>query len=265
MPRATVNGIGINYEVEGSGPPLVLLSGLGGNRLGSKLMVPRYADAFTTVIIDNRGTGLSDVPDGPYTIDELANDTAALIDHLGLGPVYALGVSMGASILQSLLINHGLKLRKAVLVSAFPSYTELQHVWLDGVTAVRRLENPLMNSVMLMPWAMTARLLGDHAKAYAAAQMALKDPHPTPFKGFEAQAHGTRNYDSRARLPEVRTPTMVLVGAEDILTPTHQSVEIADLIPGAKLVVMPRGGHGIASEYLDDVAPVVRKFLQEEE
>jgi len=54
---------------------------------------------------------------------------------------------------------------------------------------------------------------------------------------------------------------MVLAGAEDILTPVHQSAEIAGLIPGAKLVVMPRGGHGMLIEYLDDTVPVIKAFL----
>jgi 3-oxoadipate enol-lactonase len=104
-------------------------------------------------------------------------------------------------------------------------------------------------------------MLSDHAKAFAAAQLAAQNPYPTSLEGFEAHAHAVRTYDSRARLGEVKTPAMVLVGAEDILTPVHQSVEIAERIPDAQLVVLPRGGHGMVVEYLDDTVPVIRGFV----
>jgi 3-oxoadipate enol-lactonase len=265
MPHLTVNGVRLCYEEQGSGPPLLLISGLGANRLSWALAAPLLKDSYRCITFDNRGTGQSDVPPGPYTIDQMADDTAALIDALGIAPVAVVGWSMGGSILQSLLINHGPKLRRAVLLSTLPSYTELQHRWLDaGLTLRRAGVDPLVVGISGMPWGMTARALSDHHKAFAAAQLAAKNPYPTSLAGFEAQAQAIRVYDSRPRLPEVTTPTMVLVGAEDVLTPVHQSVEIAELIPNARLKVLPRGGHGMAAEYVDDTVAAIRAFLQED-
>lgn len=265
MPRISANGINLHYEEAGSGPPLLLISGLGANRLSWVGVVPQLSDAFRCITFDNRGTGQSDVPPGPYTIDEMADDAAALIDALGTGPVAAVGWSMGGSVLQSMLINHGDKLRRAVLLSTLPSYTDLQHRWLDALLTLRRANvDPLVLGVIGMPWGTTARTLSNHNLAFAGAKLAMQNPYPTSLEGYEAQAQAIRVYDSRPRLPEVTTPTMVLVGAEDVLTPVHQSVEIASLIPNASLTVLPRGGHGMAIEYVDDTVRAIREFLIEE-
>lgn len=265
MPHLTVNGARIFYDGQGSGPPLLLISGLGANRLSWAPVVPLLKDSFRCITFDNRGVGQSDVPPGPYTIDQMADDTAALIDALGIAPVAAVGWSMGGSILQSLLINHGERLRRAVLLSTLPSYTGLQHGWLDAGLALRRAGvDPLAVGISGMPWAFTPRMLADHPRALAAAQLGATNPYPTSLAGFEAQAQAIRVYDARPRLPEVTTPTLVLVGAEDVLTPVHQSVEIAELIPGARLTVLPRGGHAMAIEYLEDTVAAIRAFLQEE-
>ena len=78
---------------------------------------------------------------------------------------------------------------------------------------------------------------------------------------LDPQGEAIRRYDSRPRLPEVTTPTLVLVGAEDVLTPPAQAVEMASLIPGAKLTVLPRGSHGMVIEYPEDTLAEIRAFL----
>jgi len=89
MATAHLNGIRIHYEVEGSGPPLLLISGLGQNSSAWVAMLPMLRERFSCITFDNRGTGRSEVPPGPYTIDQMADDAAALIEHLKTGPVRA--------------------------------------------------------------------------------------------------------------------------------------------------------------------------------
>jgi pimeloyl-ACP methyl ester carboxylesterase len=262
MPTTTVNDVTLHYDVEGNGPPLLLIAGLGSSSLAWAAAVPRLREGFTVVTFDNRGTGRSDVPPGPYAIDDLADDAAALVDHLGVGPVATVGWSLGGSVLQSMLIRHALVLSKAVLLNAFPSYTAIQDGWLDAGLAVRRAGvDPVAIGMSGMPWAFTPRLLSDHVTAAAQAELARKDPHPTTLAGFEAQAAGLRIYDSRPDLPSAMTYTLVLAGAEDVLTPVSQSVEIAELMPNATLQVLPRGGHGMLLEYPDDTLGAITAFL----
>lgn len=262
MATVALNGITLRYDVDGTGPPLLLISGLGSSSLAWATAVPRLRDRFTVVTFDNRGTGLSSAPTGPYSIDELADDAAALIDHLDVGPVLAVGWSLGGSVLQSMLIRHSGLLRRAVLLNAFPSYTPLQHAWLDALLLLRRNGfDPASLAMQGMAWGFTARTLSDHSAAAAQAELVRQDPHPTSLEGFEAQAAGLRVYDSRARLAEAVTPTLVLTAAEDILTPVSQSIEIAELLPRATLRVLPRGGHGMVLEYPDDTLAAITEYL----
>jgi 3-oxoadipate enol-lactonase len=262
MAVATVNGIRIDYQMEGSGPPLLLISGLGRSSSSWAPIIPMLRDKFCCIIFDNRGTGRSDAPPGPYAIDEMADDAAGLIAHLKTGPVRTVGWSLGGSVLQSLLIRHRERIERAVLLSAFPSYTQHQHGWLDCLVALERSgTDPLAQALFRMAWVFTPRWLSSHTAAVAMAKLGLQDPYPTSVEAFEAQAYGLRRYDSRGDLPKVATPTLVLVGAEDVLTPVEQSAEIARLIPGAKLQVLPRGGHGMALEYTSDVVRAMIPFL----
>jgi pimeloyl-ACP methyl ester carboxylesterase len=262
MPTTTVNGVDLHYYVAGEGPPLLLISGLGSSSLAWALAAPRLAEHHTVITFDNRGTGRSAAPPGPYAIDDLADDAAGLVEHVGLGPVAAVGWSLGGSVLQSMLIRHGRLLSAAVLLNAFPSYTPIQDAWLDAGLALRRAGvDPVAIGITGMPWVFTPRLLSDHAAAHAQAELARQDPHPTTLAGFEAQAAGLRVYDSRPDLPKAETPTLVLTGAEDVLTPVAQSVEIADLLPNATLQVLPRGNHGMIVEYPDDTLAAITAFL----
>jgi pimeloyl-ACP methyl ester carboxylesterase len=262
MPTATIDGVNLHYDIEGEGPPLLLIAGLGANSSSWATIKPLLRDRFTCITFDNRGVGRSDVPPGPYTIDQMADDTAGLIRHLGHKQVMAVGWSLGGSVLQGLLIRNGDLVSKAVLLSAFPSYTELQHGWLDCLLCLRQSDVSAEAQAMFgMAWGFTGKMLVDHAALAAGARLGAAAPYPTSFEGFAAQAHGLRRYDSRPMLPTVKTPTLVLVGAEDVLTPVSQSIEMAELIPNARLQVLPRGSHGMAVEYTPETVTAIRAFL----
>lgn len=263
MPTAHVNGTDLYYEVTGDGPPLLLVSGLGLNSLVWAPVVAELSSSFTCITVDNRGTGRSATPPGPYAIDEMADDLAGLLREVDLGAVSVVGWSLGGSVAQSLLIRHGDLLARVVLLSALPCYTPLQHAWLDAGLVVRRQGlSPVSIALNGMAWSYTPRLLADHGRALAQAELAARNPYPTSLEGFEAQAAGLRRYDSRGDLPAVRTPVLVLVGAEDVLTPPAQSVEMAELIPSARLQVLPRGGHAMVLEYPTDTLAAILDFLQ---
>ncbi|MGM0583191.1 MAG: alpha/beta fold hydrolase [Pseudomonadota bacterium] len=260
--RARVNGVELHYEIGGTGPDLVLISGLGQNALAWAGVVNDLRQRYRTLVFDNRGTGRSEVPPGPYTIDAMADDAAALIEHLGLAPAAVVGWSLGGSVLQSLLIRHGDKLRCGVLLNAFPSYTDVQHNWLDALIALRRSGvRPEALTTIALPWALSPVILSDHERTRDLVATMVANPWPTTNEGYEAQAAGLRVYDSRPRLPEVTTPTLVLAGVEDVLTPVAQSHEIASLIPGAELRVLGKGGHSMVIDYPGEVLRAICAYL----
>jgi pimeloyl-ACP methyl ester carboxylesterase len=263
MTTVKANGIRLHYNIEGEGPPLLLISGLGGHSGAWATVKPLLTKHYRVITFDNRGTGQSDAPAGPYTIDQMADDAAALLTELRVGPVAVVGWSLGGSVLQSLLIRHGALIQRAVLLSAFPSYTGLQHGWLDCLLELKRSEiAPASLAMFSMAWGFTPRILYNHGAVEDGVRLATEeDRWPTSAAGLVAQAHGLRRYDSRADLPKVSAPVLVLVGAEDILTPPAQSAEMAALIPNAKLQILPRGGHGMILEYTPDTVAAITAFL----
>ena len=143
MPYVNNNGVNIHYHVEGDGPPLLLIAGLGGNRLRWATVLPTLRERHRCIIFDNRGTGRSDVPPGPYTIDQMGDDAAALIDLLGVGPVDCVGVSLGSSILQSLLIQHPEQSGKVELLQFCVVPVQYHPLLLEAQTIYNMLLPPL--------------------------------------------------------------------------------------------------------------------------
>ena len=122
MPNATVNGISIDYSTAGDGPPVLLICGTG---QPADLWFAQVADltaaGHTVITFDNRGCGRSEAPPAPYLVADMAADTAALIEHLGLGPCDIIGYSLGGYIAQELAVTR--PSIKAVNCSVKPTVT----------------------------------------------------------------------------------------------------------------------------------------------
>ena len=115
MPYASVNGIKMYYETYGEGHPVVLIGGLGSQIQSWATQVPIYSKHFKVIVFDNRGAGKSDKPDVPYTTEIMADDTAGLLDTLGVESAYVVGKSMGGMIGQWLAIKYPEKVKRLVL------------------------------------------------------------------------------------------------------------------------------------------------------
>jgi pimeloyl-ACP methyl ester carboxylesterase len=252
----------MHYRVEGRGPPLLLISGLGASSVAWSPVLSLLVERYRCITFDSRGTGLSEAPATAYGIDDLADDASALLDHLDLGAAHVIGWSLGGSVLQSLLIRHPDRIARAVLLNAFPSYSPLQHAWLDCLLALRASgADKVAQQAFALAWGFSPAFLVDHARAMHLARIAADLPAPTSNDAFAAQAAALRRYDSRDRLATVSRPVLVLVGAEDILTPVAQSAEIASLVPGARLQVLPAGGHRMVHEYPRETIAAIDDFL----
>ena len=262
MPKLEANGVSLYYEERGAGTPLLFISGLGRDHVSWNLVTPQFEADHRCIVFDNRGTGQSATPPGPYSVEQMADDTAELLKQLDAAPADVVGVSMGSSVLQALGYRHPGVVNRAVFVSGFPNYTPVQHAWLDCLLALRKAGvDPVSQAIMGMPWGMTARTLYDHDRAAEMARLGVEMAPPASNEGFAAQAAGLRVFDSRSNLHKLQAPALVLVGAEDILTPPAQSAEMADLMPHARLQVLPRGSHGVVAEYMDDVVRAIKDFF----
>ena len=121
MPYTTSSdGARIHYEVHGTGDPVLLIMGLGSNAYGWHRTIPWLDERYQAIAFDNRGTGRSDVPEGAYTIAQMADDAAAVLDATGHDRAHVIGASLGGMIAQRLAIAHPRRLRSLVLVCTTP-------------------------------------------------------------------------------------------------------------------------------------------------
>src|SRR5207245_2584476 len=117
MPYIKVNDIQIYYEIHGDGEPLVLIVGLGTDISEWDGIIRWLAEKYQVLAFDNRGAGRTDKPDIPYSIEMMADDTAGLMQTLGIEQAHILGVSMGGRIALALSLRHAECVKKLVLVS----------------------------------------------------------------------------------------------------------------------------------------------------
>jgi len=126
MPQIGANGIRINYEIVGQGQALLLIMGFGMPGAAWAPMVPFFS-GFQCIYFDNWGTGLSDKPDGPYTIADMAEDASALLRGIGIERARVYGISMGGMIAQELALRHPEQVAKLVLGCTTPGGQSALH------------------------------------------------------------------------------------------------------------------------------------------
>ncbi len=262
MPMTKVNGVDINYELEGDGKEtIVLINGLADDLTTWFGQMPDFlAAGYRVLRFDNRGIGKSGRPKGPYTTAQMAQDAKALVDSLGLKDFHLVGVSMGGMISQEYALAYQSDLRSLTLCCTYaapgPFCSRMFKLWQDmapvmGVPTV-------MRDVTL--WAFTQDFFLNQEptlKEFEAAMAAMDQPTEV----YLAQLHAIQVHDTRSRLKNIKVPTMVLAGADDILIPMNLSEELHSLIPGASFATA-KGGHAFLWEFPQPYNEAVLNFVK---
>lgn len=251
MPFATLNGNRAHYEVYGQGDPVLLVSGLGGAAVGWLLQVKDLSPRYRVITLDNRGVGeteMSDLPSYPTAL--LADDAAALLDHLGVARAHVVGASMGGTIAMELAIRHPRRVRSLSICCSWAHgdgrFIQVLRSWV-ALAPHLSLEDRFRH--VLFPWLYTPAFLADETAMGEALKRSLAYPFPTTPEGLGRQSEGLIAWNG-TRLKEIRrikAPTQVLVGKEDILTPPAFSRALAGMIPDARFRILP-GAHAFFLE-----------------
>jgi pimeloyl-ACP methyl ester carboxylesterase len=252
-----VNGIDLYYEERGSGPPLLIIPALGGTGYTLSGLEPH----FRTITFDNRGAGRSSAPPGPYTMRQLADDATALLDHLDVERAHVFGFSLGGMIAQELAIAYPERVDHLVINGAYarPNLAVVDPWLTMWDQAYAKQIDPQAFTVWLLGQLLTPAFMTQVDLVTAA--IATPDPYPATAQGISGQTAAIRTHDTRDRLGQISAPTLVLVGAQDILTPVTYSEELAHGIPNATLSVLDPGGHSVVFEYQDAANAALLDFL----
>ena len=286
MPRVNANGIEIDVELAGDegGRPLVLLRGLGTQRIQwPQGFLERLAEAGHRLVMpDNRDAGLSthlheagppdlgavmqarvqgSPPPVAYTLDEMADDVAGLLDALEIATAHVAGISMGGMIAQTVGYRHPDRVRSLVSVMSSTGNPELSPPSPAAMEALMA-PSPAERVAYIEHTLATAKVIGspgyplDEGLARDLAGQCFDrafDPEGVARQFAAIQAHG----DRRPHLAGVRAPTLVIHGLDDPLVPIDGGRDTAAAIPGAELVEIPGMGHDLPPGLLETLADAV--------
>jgi pimeloyl-ACP methyl ester carboxylesterase len=268
MPFARVDNAGpveIWYEEHGAGAPVVAVGGLTSTVETWGLQAPALAARFRLVLLDNRGSGRTRLPadDGVRTPARLAGDVRALLDALGLERVHLIGASMGGMVVQEFALAWPERLRSLVIACstcggphATPAAPEVVQAMLRGAARdASEAEQRRALAVLVHPESPARRSEG------LAFYEATKKAWPHSAEEVARRVLGIRAFDTFARLPELRVPTLVLTGSDDALVPPANARLLAGRIPGAELVVVPESGHVFFCEQPEATNRALLAFL----
>ena len=258
------NGIEIYYEEHGSGEPLLLIMGWGGNAATWHPQLAGLAEQFRVIAFDNRGVGRSSSPEGPYSVPQMADDVVGLLDALELPRTHVFGISLGGMIAQELAIEHPGRVDTLILGCTTPGSCH--------AAGVARLHNDISsfrdsNAQGSLEWLgdFLRRLWTEDAMTKSTAE--LQDfvlsliRFPPTSHGLHFQADAVLEHDTYDRLEQIRSRTLVMTGDEDTLIDPKNSAILAERIPNAELQIFEGLRHAFHLERPDLANKAIIEFI----
>jgi 3-oxoadipate enol-lactonase len=257
--KATINGITIAYDDQGSGLPLVFLHAFPLNRRMWRDQAEALSSTFRVVTIDLRGHGESDAPLWRYTLDQAAEDIRALLDHLSIRGAVFVGLSMGGYICFAFHRRYADRMKGLILAD-----TKAQADTPDGrdsrfqMAQVAYRQGPGAIADMMIPRLLAPATVQRRPELVRSVRAMIEGNEVSGIAG-DLMAMAERP-DSTPLLAGIRCPTQIIVGELDQPTPPADAQLLADRIPGASLAVIPEAAHLSNLEQPDRFNRIVDSF-----
>jgi 3-oxoadipate enol-lactonase len=238
--HATTNGLRIHYEIDGSGPWVVLSHSLACSTGMWDEQVEALKSRYRVLRFDTRGHGASDAPAGAYTLQQMAEDLHGLLAAAGVERPHFVGLSMGGMIGMTYALAHPGVFRTLVLcdtTSRIPA--EAKPIWAERIaTAERDGMEPLVEPT-LKRW-FTEPFLAQRGAVIERVAGMIRS---TPARGYAGCCHAISQLDLTERLHAIDSPIQIIVGEQDVGTPVAMSRAIHAAARGSELVVIPQASH----------------------
>lgn len=253
MPKITVGELDINYRTLGKGDPLLLIIGLSFSLLDWGTVFPDLlAQHYQVILFDNRDAGETSQSTQPYTIAQMADDAAGLLNALNISKAHVFGVSMGGMIAQHFALNHADKLNQLILgcTAAGGECSEFGDV--SGFMTGN-----------LLDLLFTPEFIQSHQPELTNFFQTTAPLH-SRGTALQRQLQAMATHDTCDRLGKIIAPTLVITGDRDPVIPSKNSDFLAQKIPGAQQVTIPDASHGFCFSHPDGTANAVINFLKSE-
>ncbi len=262
MSKVKVNGVNLYYETHGQGQPLVCISGFGADHTLWQGIFDHLLDTYKVILFDNRGAGQSDVPDSPWLVDQMAQDTASLCKELDIKRAHFIGSSMGGHILQTLAKQHSNLVNTAVICNSTMKTNPCFHLYLQAQLELLQAGAPLSAlTKSAISWAYSGSYLTKPGIVDELLSTKLESAWPFTVRGYEAQFAALGAFDSTSWAHQIKTPTLVIGADEDAIFSSDSIKALADNIEGAQYYQFNACGHLPMVEQPELFTEVVTSFL----
>ena len=261
MPVLKTDDAEIYYETAGDGPPLLMIAGLASDSQSWGPLRPHLEKRFTLVMPDNRACGRTRDDGNAITIDRIAGDAGALIDHLGLERASVIGHSMGVAISLCLAARRPDRVGKLVLAAGAARTPARAASVVDTLLALREAgvdENSWYRA--FFHWLFAPAFFDSPAAVEAAIAMSRAYPHAQCPADMRRQIEAVHAFDAAA-LDPIRAETLLIAGGEDILVPPASVETTRAILPGARMTVLPGAGHSLHWDAPEAFAKAAGDFL----
>ena len=267
MPIIKSNNINIAYDINGTGHPLVFITGVGYGKWFWHKVIPGLAEKLQVITFDNRGAGDSDKPDGPYTVPMMAADTAGLLDALSIKNAYVIGHSLGGYIAQELMVTRPDLIGKLILASTNFGGTKVIPITPEAMKVLTDRSGDPVELVKRGISIACAPGFAERQPQVVQELLQYRFTNPVPPAQYAAQVAagaGTMAYTDEiveVRMKAIKIPTLILFGEFDNVVPPGNADLMAQKIANAKIKIIPSTGHMFPMEDPKATIKAIEEFL----
>jgi pimeloyl-ACP methyl ester carboxylesterase len=259
------NGLEIYVDQVGQGPDVLLIGGLGDTVESWQFQLDGLADRYRLTAFDNRGAGRTPMPDGPLSVESMADDAAEVLRALDVRSAHVAGFSGGSLIAQELALRHPELVRSLVLQSTWAAMDPYLRSWglfVRWLVEVAPSERAFLEMFFLNIY--TARAHNEGMVDQIIDEV-LAFPYKQTTEDLQRSLDAFMDHDTTERLPDISAPTLVLAGGRDATSRPELCREVAELVPGARFEVMEEEAHQPFQEVPDEWNALVDAFWREVE
>jgi 3-oxoadipate enol-lactonase len=245
MPRVEVDGLTINYDVQGEGVPLLLIPYTSADYACWAFQLPAYTEHFSCIAIDLPGTGESDKPAGPYSTEGHADQVAAFLGAIGIERAHVAGMSFGATVGMHLAARHPGRVRSLSLHSGWHASDDYLKIVVEQWRTLASTLPVIADVVIqgIFPWCFTPEMYVERPEFVDTLVDFVRGRPAQPVDAFLAQTDAVLAHDASAALSEIEAPTLITFGARDLVCSTRFADPLKSGIGGSELVVFEHLSH----------------------
>jgi pimeloyl-ACP methyl ester carboxylesterase len=245
MPQVDVDGLTINYDVQGEGEPLLLIHYTSADHACWAFQLPAYTEHFSCIALDLPGAGESDKPPGPYSTDGQADQVAAFLGAIGIEQAHVAGMSFGAAMGIHLAARHPGRVRSLSLHSGWHASDDYLKIvveqWRTLAMTLPTIADVVIDAIF--PWCFTPEMYVERPEFVETLVEFVRGRPAQPVDAFMAQTDAVLAHDASAALGEIDTPTLITFGARDVVCSTRFAEPLNSGIAGSELVVFEHLSH----------------------